>query len=149
MHDDGLAWSDRGLSVAILMKTKRNLKLLRKVRDAILEHHDQFVMSSYFDIFNCIGKEAGGCGTAACIAGWTIHLSQNKKTIYESRRHGPDNRTAAAMAELGISKPEAHSLFHLSYWPLQFIDQYWAVNTTHGRAKVAADRIDYFIETGL
>lgn len=56
-------------------KTNPNIVLLRKIQHLILAKADQFQMSSVFSRYLDNNAEAGGCGTAACIAGWVLHLT--------------------------------------------------------------------------
>lgn len=91
---------------------------------------------------------AGGCGTAACLAGWAIHLDKKNKKLVDSVVHN-DALSIADRARriLGLSELQADRLFYISSWPKRFTDAYRG-RSTKNRAIAAGKRIDYFIRTG-
>lgn len=136
---------------------KLNVRLLRRVKRHILAEPRRLFMSAVYttkqleggsEVFDGDnGKQRfAACGTAACIAGWTLILS--KKSLVS----GGDGMTKAAHL-LGMGSThsygvEAASLFHLCYWPDKFQKRYDAAKRSAGRARVAAARIEHFIKTG-
>lgn len=128
-----------------------NVALLKKVRSAILAHPDQFEMKDFFQGSLKLNRRrvpAGGCGTAACIGGWALHLTTKEKTLAESRiaAHGLWVWTDAARV-LGISFDEAGALLDVREWPEQFRTRYNKAKSVRPRARAAADRISWFIKT--
>jgi hypothetical protein len=127
-----------------------NVKLLRKVKKHILEEPKRFIMGDWV-----VRKEAPGhqvcdddgnyrpfakCGTAACIAGWTMLLSKvDPSTV--------DSYSAAASELLGIGNTFHNPLFYTDDWPLEYEAAYKNAKTPAGRARVAARRIEHFIKT--
>lgn len=122
---------------------KLNVKLLRQVREAILKYPRQFNMDTWFCNRDSTGEEANRCGTAACIAGWTVALS-DKKNLKEASK---DGSPAAERAErlLRLDWIAGAELFYQNDWPAQYDKAYDKAKTAAGKAKVAAARIDAFI----
>lgn len=128
-----------------------NVRLLRRVKKAILKEPSQFVMG---DWFVCDGTEGRhdierkikNCGTAACIAGWTVALTV-KKNPKEAREaaalDGGVVRIAANSLGLG---PDWDNLFYIDCWPEKFQRQWYKAKTLKGRASIAARRIEDYIE---
>jgi hypothetical protein len=136
-------------------KRKLNVRLLREVTKHILEEPRRLVMrhvsitpysdESSFSGDGCRAQEYPPCGTAACIAGWTMLLSGEKP--YDARTQKSSDTTRAGKL-LGIDDDEQDALFFVSEWPHQFFHRYWNAGTPRGRAKIASDRIEHFIKTG-
>lgn len=132
-----------------------NIPLLKRVKRAILKRPGQFEMGSFFaDIlsFNNGTKEipASRCGTAACIAGWAVHLSEEAKTLKDTCRaqsNRSDDIEERALDVLQLTPGEGHSLFYHRWWPEKFCLPYDKATSATTRAKVAAARIDWFIKT--
>ena len=114
-----------------------NVDLLLKVRDHILADPEHFLMRSFV--------EKTDCGTACCIAGWAVALSDPGGTdvlldwdntrIYDS-----------AVNLLGVSD----GLFFTAAWPSQFSSAYRRARIRGdeaGMARAAVDRIDHFLLT--
>ena len=127
-----------------------NTKKLLRIKASILKHPGQFVMHSYFSKLNSLGKQATGCGTAACIAGWAIANEYKDKTLKEVTtgdwRYFIEPLEKAVQI-LDINLPQSYRLFNQDNWPDEFKDAWWEAKTAKQRAKVAADRIDFFIKT--
>lgn len=138
-----------------------NIPMLKKVRAAILKRPRQFEMSSFFCkslLFDTDGdrtEPASHCGTAACIAGWAIHIQTGLKTPQQTAEHHKPLASVCpvdyydeqgAMA-LGIDINESRKLFYASAWPCRFGDKYYSAKTATARAKIAAARINHFIKT--
>lgn len=92
-----------------------NRELLIRVRDQILAEPKKCDMSTWETrsgptrIAGMLLGKGRDCGTARCIAGWTIQLSSGDV-------HGIDGNDAvfaAAMELLGITKEDAKPLFYL------------------------------------
>jgi len=129
--------------------TNKSVQLLRKVKTQILREPKQFVMDHFFsDAQNLskldIPRAIPNCGTAACIAGWVTAISLRKSP----RDTQMDATFASDYAQdiLGLSNNEVLRLFYVASWPRKFESRWWKAKTVEGRAKVAADRIDAFIE---
>lgn len=124
-----------------------NVDLLRRVKEKILAEPDQFVMHSFFYIYNEAGVAAPNCGTAACIGGWAISLSTSRKpSECASERYLSleDSGTRAAKL-LGLDGDEADRLFRTRSWPWPFWSMFENAKTMKEKAQVAANRIDHFI----
>lgn len=142
------------------MKRKINVRLLRKIQRAIMERPDQFEMSMWFSHYLMFRDQdqavpAGGCGTAACIAGWAITLNSKtpKPAVVCDRLHRSfqwsfsDRVFEKAQRLLGLSEGQARSLFMDEHWPEPFYENYNKTNKPAVRARVACQRIDHFIKT--
>lgn len=124
-----------------------NTKLLRKVAAKILAEPKQFDMDNYFASASCLGREVPNCGTAACIAGWSICLARRIKPSKAAISSG-SSYSIAAMKVLKIRWIAAGRLFGVLSWPSEFRDSYLAhKDGSVGRARVAATRIEHFIKT--
>lgn len=118
-----------------------NIPLLLKVKAAILAEPRKFDMNWWF-----INNEESPCGTTACIAGWAVAIHGRFKSLkqgYALESH------PCRLAErlLKLDESISRNLFHVEDWPSEFSYRYDRCKTPRGRAKVAADRIDRFIET--
>lgn len=130
-----------------------NVPMLKKVRAAILKRPRQFDMEGYFssslDFIEGGRKEKPShCGTAACIAGWAIHLEAGRDKLSETDA----NRDLGAWDEgkqlLDIGERQAWRLFIADHWPDKYKHKYDnARATAKSRAKAAAARITHFIKT--
>lgn len=137
-------------------KLKPNIGLLRRIQRAILKKPDQFMMSSLFSSYLDNGEDAGGCGTAGCIAGWALHLtSRNKRLDKTSKTKLDVNRTLEEAGYLiGIKtrtikyKEMLHPLFFSHQWPEPFRSRYAEATASRQMARVASDRIEHYIKTG-
>lgn len=138
------------------MKRKRNIKLLKKVRAMILKRPDQFVMCAWFNDLNAVGGIPGHCGTAACIGGWAITLSERRfKSMPKKARafvisnDCAENPLPVARKVLNISEDESLRLFNMNNWPIEYRRAYYNANSAKAVAKVAAARINHFIKYRL
>jgi hypothetical protein len=129
-----------------------NVELLRKIENHILEEPKRLFMPAFVrrqsrgDVLlplNSRGtRDYPECGTAACIAGWAVFLSEDDSTL---RTAG--EIMARAMTLLQIGEYSAHRLFLAQEWPLRF----WKGGTGDGEpetAQMTAARIEHFIDTG-
>lgn len=55
-----------------------NIPLLRQIQEAIKESPSQFNMSNWFSTYAPTNRTPANCGTAACLAGWTLSLAYKK-----------------------------------------------------------------------
>lgn len=130
-----------------------NTTLLKKVKAAILKHPDQFEMNRYFAGFlgGKLTSSPGGCGTAACIGGWAVHLRLGNETLKQSQLTAYDCGCSPVRIQaedaLSLSRETASRLFYASYWPVRFRRRYDMAKRPKTRARAAADRIDHFIKT--
>ena len=142
-------------------KPKLNVKLLRKIKAHILEEPRRFFMEWYVatgrpgarrftsrhaDAAD-LPKTVPPCGTAACIAGWAILLSEKKKADELDYNYSGD--TVDIASDL-IGLPFGYyprQLFNNHGWPEPFSSQYKNAKTPRARAKIAAERIEHLIKT--
>lgn len=126
-----------------------NVKLLRKVKKHILEEPKRLYMRSY------VRKRGEGiglitsdthrrrafprCGTAACIAGWSLILSGKEIDSTQGYR-------VEACELIGIPVDKSYRLFDPDGWPAKFREGAKDDGKTE-TAKVAAARIEHFIKT--
>jgi len=125
-----------------------NVKLLRKIKRHILAKPRCLRMSwwivtkeddsEYYTDDYGIRRKFESCGTAACIAGWAYILSKEKD--------GYSDVSGTAEKLLNISEWQAMELFHVNRWPSEFGIAYKSAATPAKRARIAAKRIDQFIE---
>lgn len=127
-----------------------NVKLLLKVKAAILKEPRKFRMETFFS-----PSSKSPCGTTACIAGHALVIGRKWKSLKSGLRMVTRSDKGnlffhqQGAADLGISIMEAHALFYATSWPQPFRDQYYEAVTKRQEAKVAARRIQHFIDTGL
>lgn len=145
------------------MKTKQTngqrSKLWPRIKKAIMKYPDQFEMTNWFSRRGLQGtylnnREIGRCGTAACVAGWALHVAntnRNNQSIRETRdklslriRWYEEEATRV----LGLTYDQASRLFYAGQWPREFAIRYDNATTPKARAKAAVDRINHFIKTG-
>lgn len=133
------------------------IRLLQRVKRAILAEPKQFQMNAWFKIEP---TTIPNCGTAACIGGWLITLASKKKrnplqAIKQNRFTLETNRVFLKSAERISRKLSAMlnlplesqrlKLTNFNYWPKQFCNI--CEEGTLEYAKQAARRIDHFIKT--
>lgn len=138
------------------MKTKLNVKLLRKVQKFILAEADRFDMGHWLGpASESYGLLKPACGTVCCIAG-AVYAIENKldlKKGYETLPSAYETRKFACQA-LGFDVPDENSclypdnsLFLQTYWPKRYQTAYTTAVTQSGRARAAVRRIEHFIKT--
>jgi hypothetical protein len=134
-----------------------NVKLLKKIKREILKEPLRFNM----DFWIGTNDRTAPCHTTACIAGWATILDikrvQPKKswaeigTIVEENLTDQDRFCEDGAAKLGLSPYQTQVLFYERNWPKQFQDNFGGRETKRAkrlrRAKLAAARIDHFIQT--
>lgn len=127
-----------------------NVKLLRKIQKHILAEPKRFIMGSWVqrktEEWPTIGDFAINegrfpkCGTAACIGGWTLILSEED----------PDetfNVQKRAAKLLDLDYRQGCTLFDAYNWPDEFGDDFRSAKQPKRRARIAAEFIDHFIKT--
>lgn len=119
-----------------------NVKLLRQVQKKILAEPAQFEMSQWFT--NNTGWEIPNCGTAACIAGWTIAVSKKKKPS-EFLNAADIQNTARKLLGLDFEDDE-WALFSVSSWPLKYQNRFYRTQSLKMRARITVQRIDAYIK---
>lgn len=134
-----------------------NVKLLEKVKAAILAEPAQFLMTTWFadsdDDYSYRpydrARKVPNCGTAACIAGWALTIGRRYRNPRNAAsrlgREGSIGLDAARA--IGVPYRFAQMLFIVSYWPHAFKERWSMASTPLQRARVAAQRIDRFIAT--
>lgn len=131
------------------MKTKLNVKLIRKIQRHITEEPRRFFMGWYLakrknwkevrtNGSSDLSKTPPPCGTAACIAGWANIFSKNRDVT----------DTVAASKALGLNCLIANVVFYDWNWPAPFGRQYEIARNPKQRAKIACARLDHLIKTG-
>jgi hypothetical protein len=124
---------------------KLNIKLLEKVKKAILKHPDNVDMNMWVSH----GDDEAPCGTAGCIAGWTIAKASLKKLrkIRVSKNQSWGDRIQERAAKLlGINQDESENLFVPDFWPVGLWNRYIEASTRKRASKIVAKRIDEFIK---
>ena len=132
-----------------------NIPLLKEIQKAILAKPKNFVMSSFFDkMLDYLGDadwndKAENCGTAACIAGWTVTLGHKDRTLGlpSEGRKLPFVCGSKAYELLDLTYGQDELLFYTDNWPERFEEAYHNATSHEQRAQVAVDRIQYFIDT--
>lgn len=132
-------------------ETKINVKLLRRVQKAIVEHAAHFDMSEWgvgaskADIMHDEPPESE-CGTTACIAGFAVILRDGKARPSEAVA-----LRAAKLLSLDYDSWDfgcnGTRLFHVQHWPSKFYHRYSKAKRNLTRARIAAERIEHFIKT--
>jgi hypothetical protein len=102
--------------------------------------------------------EISTCGSVGCLAGWAVWLTAPKKVkdlksnLVKSPFPSGDSFLKSSKEALEITAEQAELLFQFTDWPDKFQIEYdFLEETIEGRinnAKIAAARIDYFIENG-
>lgn len=141
-------YSVREHSLLLGKDTDMNIKLLRKIRRQILRTPRQFNILVYhakdqkcvYSSIRAYPFSQEECGSVHCIAGWA--------QIFSGRFDGTFSG-AIARQVLELEYEQSLKLFHISWWPENLRRQYYDATTNTQKAKVAAERIDHFIKTGL
>lgn len=135
---------------------KLNVKLLRKIQKHITEEPRRFFMSGlrvkaknetkwadYAASFarSDLSPTMPSCGTAACIAGWALTLS-NKRMGYSALDRAGD------LLGLPAKYFGYDHVFVADKWPEPFYRRWQDARTPKQRAKIACARIDHLIKTG-
>lgn len=124
-----------------------NVRLLRRIQKQILKEPRQFEMWGYFPLTLDTTEKIPNCGTAACIAGWSICLTEKINPAVARDKSNRWNVWRRAKKALGIKEMQANSLFYDDNWPDNFKDGFKNSNTARKKARIAAKRIDHFIST--
>jgi hypothetical protein len=131
---------------------KINVRLLRRVQKAIVEHAAHFDMNDWgvdvekSQVFHDEPSESE-CGTAACIGGFAVLLSDGRNPPLRS------NVAKRAAELLGLSYSVLHDelngnrLFYVDRWPAKFSGRHRRAKRNLTRARIAAERIEHFIRT--
>ena len=129
-----------------------NLELLRRVQAKLRRMHH----GGHLDMASFARKT--DCGTAYCIGGYALLMAGYKTKTVKDQKYldwlapdgrqlswsddGPNSIWGSAQKILGLTEEQANRLFIDDLWPDEFNDQ-WQLNDP----KVAADRIQHFIDT--
>ncbi len=124
-----------------------NVELLQKVKAAILAEPERFDMSRFF-------AGTPKRHTAAFIAGWALALA-SEQSIDEAKLERASVHSLptdiAGQEALELTDKEKDLLFYSDGWPEPFISRFkiahWQGNKRKA-ARIAADRIDHFLQTG-
>jgi hypothetical protein len=132
-----------------------NVKLLRKVQEAILLNSDAFNMHEYYQ-----PQAEAPCGTAACIMGWAHVIHSGHQRPAEVSDDRPDSAVPRVFSDAGaffasldaldLDWEMRDRLFYTHSWPQEFEYAYHEaadVRNWEAAALVAAARIEHFIET--
>lgn len=136
-----------------------NVELLKRVAEVIVARPSDFQMRFVATDANMGSEPLWGeedrllfspeesCGTACCIAGWTIALSGDGDPNNVDGSSGVKGMRIASEL-LNIDASQANRLFVDYNWPRDnYRLPYWDATTDAERAKVAYDRIHHFIQT--
>jgi len=139
------------------------VSILRKVKKHILEEPKRLDMENWLIVGDNVriiyGRNAPACGTVGCIAGWVNVLgNSNYDYNYFSSYRIAEN--AAEILKISyypnyinekyiITQGNLAQLFVLHSWPSKYLNAYKKAKSPAGRARVTANRIEYFIWTGL
>lgn len=129
-----------------------NVQLLERVRDHILEKPRRLMMGRWVQRQSFTGStyisdhgrpvKYAECGTAACIAGWTCVLAD------ERLNHSSESYIEQRATDLlGLTDLQHYRLFYTGSWPERYRKAYYKATNMTERAKVAARRINAFIKT--
>jgi hypothetical protein len=126
-----------------------NEKALLRAKECILADPSQFDMYDYQNELD----EKSSCGTTACIAGWIVFNEYPKcrtddKLSVDARRF-PAGMYYEHLAEEAVRSTnlDVNSLFHEGNWPEKYYTRFQKAKTRKEKAKIAAEVIDYFIES--
>jgi hypothetical protein len=125
-----------------------NITALLEIKAAILSHPRQFQMDHTYATYLDDCTPAGGCGTAACIAGWAMFLRETDSRMNERENMPSFELLSRAASHLDVPNGK---LFLRGDWPDQFRLPYnSAIDACDSvrMAKIAADAIDDYISTG-
>jgi hypothetical protein len=125
-----------------------NVELLRRVEAHILEEPKRLFMRKWVQF----KRDYAECNTAACIAGWAVMLTGDKKAVEAQLKsetswvHQRSPIAEAAQELLQLTPTESYRLFDPSAWPLQF---YHGLTDDGSRdsAEATVQRIEWFIHT--
>lgn len=141
--------------------TGKRAAALRRVKRTILKHPQLLDMETW------VNGKIRGCGTVACIAGhlaldqgWRVRMRRDDAgyvSVEVVPRSLPaplrDRMFSRALSEastlfLGVDHECADRLYFVGYWPTRFRERYRDAVVNDDRARVTADRIEHFIQTG-
>lgn len=128
-----------------------NVERLRKVASIVLSDPERFAMDQW----------VSECGTMCCIGGHAV-LDAGYAQVVHSRLGDYFTDTDAGKAAvangdydsiyeaaLELTNPQGGNLFYVSDWPERFQVAFRAASDDPvERARIAAERIEYFISTG-
>jgi hypothetical protein len=129
------------------------IKALRQIQKDMKDMPDQVIMSSYFDesLDLLDNPPAGGCGTAACIAGFAIFRAHKAPDLYNASKFNVARIAGCefdlAKEALGLSTRQGQRLFSEKGWPTKFRKALLHAKTAKAYTAVVIKRIDHFIKT--
>jgi hypothetical protein len=132
-----------------------NIELLLEVKKHILEEPARLIMGGYVrrgfagePIMDCgFAFNLPSCGTAGCIAGWSVLLSPEEE---RAKFEGSDARVARALLRIS-DRHQDDWLFYVGDWREEDQVRFENAILLKERAQVVANVIDYYIlqETGV
>lgn len=87
------------------------------------------------------------CGTAACIAGWAVVLTDGVPSKIREFMKMRERAAELLNVDAGYSWT-SHPLFYAPNWPKPFASRYRNAEGPKKRAIIAAERIEHLIKTG-
>ena len=102
-----------------------NVEAIRFVADAIevyTKYFDQDKYGKVLDKSKAAGKGIEGCGTPACVAGFTIQFLGDPKELKEYKNNFNDDQQDEAVSDyaknlLGLNDKWAKRMFKTCFWP--------------------------------
>lgn len=127
----------------------KNIGLLRRVKEHILTEPRRFTMERWLDENDLEGNHPP-CGTAACIAGWTVLLKDGRQVTSLGIASRAAELLGLGTRDVGDYEvfTKANSLFFVKNWPKRYKRAYSRTRKLANRARIAGQRIEYFIKHG-
>jgi hypothetical protein len=128
------------------------ISILTEVKRRILAEPLQFYMDYWFSSKFLLDASlylrlVPNCGTTACIAGHICCVAKNMNPAEARKVINAFDIPTFAIETACLTMGEGRALFLVSNWPETFREGYHEL-TPKGQAQRAANRIDYFLETG-
>lgn len=120
-----------------------NTLLLKKIRDQIKAEPRQFNIHDWFSGKLPNGSTPANCGTAACIAGWSLALATGQNPAKADKM--PVGVYRFGKIVLGLNDDQAKRLFFEGLWPKRYQSSKRTI--IEERARLAVNRINHFIKT--
>lgn len=134
----------------------KNKDLLLKAKASILAEPEHFNMYRWMsgekytaeNMEEAASVDLTQCGTTACIGGWLIYHAFQAKRVRKSLTPISEKASLLLGIPYDYRSPmnKADDLFVLNEWPGDLRSRYFRAKKSETRARIAAERIDRFIE---